>query len=205
MVTASNNKTNHKKYTVKDKKNTVKDTVKYKKNTVKDTVKDKKTTVNDKKNTVKDKKNTVNNIHKKEEPKNKTEISTIDVKKEDDKGGPLDEKGNPYPIENPEGGDPICIPGYKIDYDFDPFNDPINPPFRCISSLKDPSDSVANKVLQMANNPSSGIQNMAMKIPRGMSGGSRRKYRNHTRKIRRRSLSRRRRTRPRPRTRSRRH
>jgi hypothetical protein len=121
MVTASNNKTNHKKYTVKDKKNTVKD--KKNKNTVK--------------NTVKDKKNTANNIHKKEEPKNKTEISTIDVKKEDDKGGPLDEKGNPYPIENPEGGDPICPPGYKIDYDFDPFNDPINPPFRCISSLKD--------------------------------------------------------------------
>lgn len=161
MVTASNNKTNHKKDTVDNNKNTVKDN----------------------KNTVKDKKNTANNTHKKE-PKNKTEISTINVKKEDDKGGPLDEKGNPYPIENPEGGDPICPPGYKIDYDFDPFNDPINPPFRCISSLKDPSDGVANKVLQMANNPSSGIQNMAMKIPRGMGGGSRRKYRNHTRKIR---------------------
>ena len=175
MVTASNNKTNHKKDTVKDKNN--------------------KNTVKDKKNTVKDNKNTANNTHKKE-PKNKTEISsTINVKKEDDKGGPLDEKGNPYPIENPEGGDPICPPGYKIDYDFDLFNDPINPPFRCISSLKDPSDSVANKVLQMANNPSSGIQNMAMKIPRGKGGGSKRKYRNHMRKIRTRTRTRTRRRR----------
>jgi len=59
----------------------------------------------------------------------------------EDAGGPVDEKGNPFPIENPEGGDPICPGGYKIDYDFDPFNDPINPPFRCISSLKDPSDA----------------------------------------------------------------
>jgi hypothetical protein len=177
MITASNNKTNHKKDTVKDKNN---------KNTVKDTVKDNK--------------NTANTTHKKE-PKNKTEISTINVKKEDDKGGPLDEKGNPYPIENPEGGDPICPPGYKIDYDFDLFNDPINPPFRCISSLKDPSDGVANKVLEMANNPSSGIQNMAMKIPRGKGGGSKRKYRNHTRKIRTRTRTRTRTRRRRTRTR----
>jgi hypothetical protein len=59
----------------------------------------------------------------------------------EDAGGPVDEKGNPFPIDNPEGGDPICPGGYKIDYDFDPFNDPINPPFRCISSLKDPNDA----------------------------------------------------------------
>jgi hypothetical protein len=62
----------------------------------------------------------------------------------EDAGGPVDEKGNPFPIENPEGGDPICPGGYKIDYDFDPFNDPINPPFRCISSLKDPNDGKQN-------------------------------------------------------------
>ena len=65
-------------------------------------------------------------------------------KKKEDAGGPVDEKGNPFPIDNPEGGDPICPGGYKIDYDFDPFNDPINPPFRCISSLKDPNDGKQN-------------------------------------------------------------
>jgi len=37
----------------------------------------------------------------------------------EDAGGPVDEKGNPFPIDNPEGGDPICPGGYKIDYDFD--------------------------------------------------------------------------------------
>jgi len=70
-------------------------------------------------------------------------MPTISKKKED-AGGPVDEKGNPFPIDNPEGGDPICPGGYKIDYDFDPFNDPINPPFRCISSLKDPNDGKQN-------------------------------------------------------------
>ena len=73
--------------------------------------------------------------HKKSGP-----MPTISKKKKEDTGGPVDEKGNPFPIDNPEGGDPICPGGYKIDYDFDPLNDPINPPFRCISSLKDPND-----------------------------------------------------------------
>lgn len=70
-------------------------------------------------------------------------MPTISKKKED-AGGPVDEKGNPFPIDNPEGGDPICPGGFKIDYDFDPLNDPINPPFRCISSLKDPNDGKQN-------------------------------------------------------------
>jgi hypothetical protein len=82
-------------------------------------------------------------------------------KEEDDDKGPLDEKGNPFPIENPEGGDPICPGGYKIDYQFDPINDPINPPFRCIPSLKDPNDGVAGKLLAMANNPSAGVADLA--------------------------------------------
>jgi hypothetical protein len=73
--------------------------------------------------------------HKKSGP-----IPTISKKKKEDTGGPVDEKGNPFPIDNPEGGDPICPGGYKIDYDFDPFNDPPDPLFRCISSLKDPND-----------------------------------------------------------------
>lgn len=77
--------------------------------------------------------------HKKSGP-----IPTISKKKKEDTGGPVDEKGNPFPIDNPEGGDPICPGGYKIDYDFDPFNDPPDPLFRCISSLKDPNDGKPN-------------------------------------------------------------
>ena len=77
--------------------------------------------------------------HKKSGP-----MPTISKKKKEDTGGPVDEKGNPFPIDNPEGGDPICPGGYKIDYDFDPLNDPINPLFRCISSLKDSNDGIQN-------------------------------------------------------------
>ena len=77
--------------------------------------------------------------HKKSGP-----MPTIRKKKKEDTGGPVDEKGNPFPIDNPEGGDPICPGGYKIDYDFDPFNDPPDPLFRCISSLKDPNDGKQN-------------------------------------------------------------
>lgn len=80
--------------------------------------------------------------------------------KENQDKGPLDEKGNPFPIENPEGGDPVCIGGYKIDYQFDIF-DPINPPFRCISALKEDGDGgIANKILEMSNNPSSGVEDI---------------------------------------------
>ena len=90
------------------------------------------------------------------QPNNKPEI-----KNEKKNTGALDEKGNPYPMDNPEGGDPICPDGYKIDNQFDPF-DPINPLFRCIPTLKDPTDGIAGKILKMSNNPSSGIQNMVM-------------------------------------------
>lgn len=84
----------------------------------------------------------------------KTEsIPKFDKKKEEDKDkGPVDEKGNPFPIENPEGGDPICPAGYKIDYDFDPFNDPINPLFRCIPALKDPNDGKPDDKDENKNN-----------------------------------------------------
>jgi hypothetical protein len=121
----------------------------------------------------------------------------IDKKKDENKGGPLDENGNPFPFDNPDGGDPICPGGYKIDYDFDPFNDPINPPFRCISSLKDPNDGVAAKMLEMANNPSAGIVNSTIgNIPAlgGRANRTRRKYRKKIRNIysRRRLLSHRR-------------
>ena len=66
---------------------------------------------------------------------------------------------NPKPLPNPEGGDPICPCGYKIDYQFN-IKDEINPKFNCISALKDPSDGIANKMLEMANNPSSGVANV---------------------------------------------
>jgi hypothetical protein len=173
MVTASNNDDNNdKKNTSNDKKKTVKD--KNKIGSQKD--KKKKEDDNKKKDTEKDKKAT----------KNKTKSSNSNKKKDENKGGPVDEKGNPFPIDNPDGGDPICPGGYKIDYDFDPFNDPINPPFRCISALADPNDGAAGKALQMANNPSSGVANSTTgEIPSfgGRVNRSRRKYRKKTRKL----------------------
>ena len=101
-------------------------------------------------------------IHKKKEKEKES--------KKNNSSGDLDEKGNPYPMEDPEGGgDPICPPGYKIDYDFDPFNDPINPPFRCIPALKDPDDgpSIMNKL----NNPASNITDLASVIAPAAGGG----------------------------------
>ena len=142
-------------------------------------------------------KTTVNNKKKPAEIDNKnkkpTEIDDNKKKPEettDDKGA-LDEKGNPYPIENPEGGDPICPGGYKIDYQFDIF-DPINPLFRCIPALKEDGDGVADKLLKMANNPSGGVANI-MTGPLPVFGGkhrrrgTKRRRRSHRRSHRRKS------------------
>ena len=104
-----------------------------------------------------------------------TPKKVVKPKKEEEKnkGPALDEKGNPLPIENPEGGDPVCIGGFRIDYDFD-ILDPINPPFRCISALKDPSDSMAKKVMNNINNPSDNA--IRLVVPSNpAAGGSRRK------------------------------
>jgi hypothetical protein len=110
--------------------------------------------------------------HKKSGP-----IPTISKKKKEDTGGPVDEKGNPFPIDNPQGGDPICPGGFKIDYDFDPFNDPINPPFRCISSLKDPDDGIQNlgvkNVTNTDNDTSNELQTDEDTIRGGGGGGGR--------------------------------
>ena len=94
--------------------------------------------------------------------------------------GPQDEKGNPFPIENKDGGDPICPGGYKIDYDFDVF-DPINPPFRCISALIDTSiGKQPNKIMDKLNNPASNVTGLAAKALNKPVGG--RRYRSrHTR------------------------
>jgi hypothetical protein len=116
------------------------------------------------------------NNNKKNDEKKKDSGGDDDDKGEDKDKGSLDEKGNPFPIKNPEGGDPICPGGYKIDYQFDPINDPINPLFRCIPALKDPNDGVAGKLLAMANNPAGGVQNLATgNIP--AFGGKRRRGR----------------------------
>ena len=129
-----------------------------------------------------------NNNNKKNDEKKKDSGKGDDDDGEgggEDKGS-LDEKGNPFPIKNPEGGDPTCPGGYKIDYQFDPINDPINPLFRCIPALKDPNDGVAGKLLAMANNPSSGVQNLATgNIPafggkRGRGRGTKRRTRTRT-------------------------
>ena len=147
--------------------------------------KNKKYEVNKNKNKKYEVNNKHNNKNKSEvkETKNKPEITKNNNKNvpvEDDKG-PLDEKGNPFPIKNPEGGDPICPGGYKIDYQFDPINDPINPMFRCIPALTDPTDGIAGKMLAMANNPSSGVENIAAmgNLP-GVGGKRGRRGRNPT-------------------------
>lgn len=90
-----------------------------------------------------------------------------------------DEKGNPYPIEDKKnGGDPICPEGHKIDYDFDPMNDPINPMFRCISALKEPEDDIK----RMIENPEKAAAAL---------GGSKKITRRHKRYTRRRHKRRR--------------
>ena len=96
-------------------------------------------------------------------------------------GPPLDKYGNPFPIENPEGGDPICPGGYKIDYQFDPLNDPINPPFNCIPILKGPG-SLAGKLLAMANNPSAGVKILAEGEVPSFGGRKTRRRRHHLRR-----------------------
>jgi outer membrane biosynthesis protein TonB len=106
-------------------------------------------------------------------PASKPAPPKLNIKEEKKDGGPVDEKGNPFPIENPEGGDPICVGGYKIDYDFDFWNDPINPPFRCIQALKDPTDGIAEKMMKMANNPSTNVINATTGNIPGVGGGGR--------------------------------
>lgn len=65
-------------------------------------------------------------------------------------GGYMDEKDRdaPDPVENPDGGDPVCPGGWKIDYTFSIY-DKINPLFNCISSLKDSVSGIAGKVKDM--------------------------------------------------------
>jgi hypothetical protein len=111
-------------------------------------------------------------------------VSTSNTSKKKDENtndnGPLDEKGNPFPIENKNGGDPTCPGGYKIDYDFDVF-DPINPPFRCISALIDTSiGNQPNKIMEKLNDPASNVTGLAAKALTKPVGG--RRYRSrHTR------------------------
>ena len=71
-----------------------------------------------------------------------------------------DKDGFPLPLADPNGGPPTCPSGTKIDYNYDPFNDEIDPLFNCISSLKDPDDGIAGKILEMTNNTSSGVENI---------------------------------------------
>jgi hypothetical protein len=108
-----------------------------------------------------------------------TILSKTNIKKKNranERGGDVDEKGNPLPLKNPEGGDPICPGGYKIDHDFDVF-DPLDPPFRCISALKDTSDDIL-KMMNKLNHPASGVTDIAKSvIPKNApaAGGSRKR------------------------------
>lgn len=105
--------------------------------------------------------------HKKSGP-----MPTINKKNMKESGGPVDENGNPLPLDNPQGGDPICPGGYKIDYDFDPFKDPINPPFRCISALTDPNDG------KQYNNNNNNTSNQLQTDEDAIRGGSKTTTRN---------------------------
>ena len=103
----------------------------------------------------------------------------------DEGGGDVDELGNPLPLKNPEGGDPICTGGYKIDYDFD-ILDPLDPPFRCISALKDSSDDIS-KMMNKVNNPASGVTDIAnsvIPINVAAGGGGGRRTPRRTRRLR---------------------
>jgi hypothetical protein len=124
-----------------------------------------------------EKKNDEKKNNEKKNDNNKNNEKKNDSEKSSDG---LDEKGNPLPEDNPDGGDPKCPDGYKIDYQFDPINDPINPLFRCIPALKDPTDGVAGKLLAMANNTSGGVENLASgNIP--VFGGTKRRSRTRRR------------------------
>jgi len=72
---------------------------------------------------------------------------TIKLKKKY-KGGAEKKDAAPDPVENPDGGDPVCPGGWKIDYTFSIY-DKINPLFNCISSLKDSASGIAGKVKNM--------------------------------------------------------
>ena len=121
-----------------------------------------------------------------QKPKTTSKATT---KKKDgaEEGGELDEKGKPLPLKNPEGGDPICPGGWKIDNDFD-ISDPLEPPFRCISALKDTSEGIS-RMMNKLNNPASGVTDIAksalpVNIP-GAAGGGRKHTSRRTRRLRR--------------------
>jgi|Laugresu1bdmlbsd_1035121.scaffolds.fasta_scaffold09819_2 hypothetical protein len=82
------------------------------------------------------------------------------------KGGAEKKDDAPDPVENPDGGDPVCPGGWKIDYTFSIY-DKINPLFNCISSLKDSVSGIAGKVKNM--------------LPPNIKvfGGSRRRHNRH--------------------------
>ena len=102
--------------------------------------------------------------------------SKANIKKKDKakKGGYMDEIGSPLPLQDPEGGTPICPGGWKIDDDFD-ISDPLEPPFRCISALKYTSEGIS-RMMNKLNNPASGVTDIAKRaIPRNApaAGGGR--------------------------------
>ena len=119
-----------------------------------------------------------------QKPKTTSKTKKKDGAKE---GGELDEKGKPLPLKNPDGGNPICPGGWKIDNDFD-ISDPLEPPFRCISALKDTSEGIS-RMMNKLNNPASSITDIAnnaipIKIP-GAAGGGRKHISRRIRRLRR--------------------
>lgn len=104
--------------------------------------------------------------------------SKANIKKKDKakKGGYMDEIGSPLPLQDPEGGTPICPGGWKIDDNFN-ISNPLEPPFRCISALKYTSEGIS-RMMNKLNNPASGVTDIAKSaIPRNSqaAGGSRKR------------------------------
>jgi len=88
-----------------------------------------------------------------------------------------DKDGFPLPLADPNGGPPTCPSGSKIDYNYNPFIDEINPLFNCISSSEYPDDGIAGKILEMANNTSLGVNNIIPIVVGGRRLGNKRKPR----------------------------
>lgn len=105
-------------------------------------------------------------------------------------------KYQPVPTPNPNGGDPICPWGYEIDYDFD-ILDPKDPPFSCVSTLRNKRMNVEEMFKKM-NKPESNITDLVKTTIRKTApaaGGGRKTHKKQIRKLKKRYSKRRNQTR----------
>lgn len=96
-----------------------------------------------------------------------------------------------------KNGEPTCPAGSEVDYDFDIF-DPLDPPFTCVSKLKDRPDldDMLNKVNQQESNLTNNIIKNGLQKTAPSIGGRRSKTKKiQLRKTKRRIFKRRKHTR----------